>query len=178
MDNLDDSRAGRQGMPTIAVFGAAVAADGTPSAALVRRLEAAARAAALFPASPVLVTGGAVHSDVREAPVMAAALVASGLARERLVVEAQARTTWDSAVRISRLLADRGDVKSVVVVTSGYHAPRCRLFLQLNGIAVVTAITPSDERRRMGTPAWLVALAREIVAVPWNVLRALWSRLS
>lgn len=178
MDNLGDRTAARQGMPTIVVFGAAVAADGTPSAALARRLEAATRAAAEFPASRVLVTGGAVHSPVPEAPVMAAALVDAGLARERLVVEDQARTTWESATRIAGLLADRGDAKAVVLVTSGYHTPRCRLFLRLNEIVVVTAVTPPDERRRMGTQAWMVAVAREIAAVPWNVLRVLWSRLS
>ena len=178
MDNLDDSTAARQGAPTLVVFGAAVSADGTPSAALARRLDAAARAAAVFSASRVRVTGGAVRGRVPEAPVMAASLLAAGVARERLVVEDTARTTWESARRIARLLADRGDTMSVVLVTSGYHAPRCRLFLRLNGVAVVTAVTPADERRRMGTQAWMVAMAREIAALPWNVLRALWSRLS
>jgi uncharacterized SAM-binding protein YcdF (DUF218 family) len=178
MDNLVDRTAARQGMPTIVVFGAAVAADGTPSAALARRLEAALRAAAAFPASPVLVTGGAVHSHVAEAPVMAASLRDAGVARERLIVEDQARTTWESTGRIARLIADRGDARAVVLVTSGYHAPRCRLFLRLAGIAVVTAITPPDERRRMGAQAWMVAVAREFAAMPWNVLRVLWSRLS
>lgn len=178
MDNLGDSMAARQVTPTIAVFGAAVAADGAPSAALTRRLEAAVRAAAAFPTSAVLVTGGAVHSAVAEAPVMAAALLGAGLARERLVVEAQAHTTWESATRIARLIADRGEAKAVVLVTSGYHAPRCRLFLRLNGIAVVTAITPPDERRRMGTRAWTVAVMREFAAVPWNVLRGFWGRRS
>jgi uncharacterized SAM-binding protein YcdF (DUF218 family) len=178
MGNLGDSRAARQEPPVIVVFGAAVAADGTPSATLARRLEAAAQAAAAFPDSRVLVSGGAVHSALPEATAMAALLVAAGLARERLVVEDRSRTTWESATRIARVIAGLGAPWAVVLVTSGYHAPRCRLFLRLNGIAVVTAITPPHERRRMGAQAWIVAVARELAAIPWNVLRVLWSRLS
>lgn len=168
----------RKATPTITVFGAAVGADGTPSLALARRLEAAARAAAAFPASLVLVTGGAVHSAVPEAPVMAEFLAEAGIARERIVVEAKSRNTWESASRIARLTEDHGAGKAVVLVTSGYHVPRCRLFLRLHGIAVVTAITPPDERRCMGTHAWTVAVMREFAAVPWNVLRGFWRRRS
>lgn len=177
--NLGEGAATSQASPTIVVFGAAVADDGAPSATLIRRLEATLAAAVAHPLSPILVTGGAVRSRCPEAMVMAAWLEAAGIARTRFVLEDRALTTWDSAARIAALVAStHGDgAPRVVLVTSGYHAPRCRLFLRLHRVAIAAVVAPPDERRRMGNAAWMIAIARELAALPWNVLRVLAKRL-
>ena len=157
----------------IVVFGAPAAADGRPSATLRRRLDAARRAAVMFPDARIIVTGGAVASALPEARLMFDVLVQAGVSPARVVVEDLARTTLDSAHRVAHLLTAPERRGGVVIVTSGYHVPRCRLCLRMSGLRAVTAITPVHERRAMGALAWSRASLRELVAIPWNCLRAI-----
>lgn len=160
----------------IVVFGAPLAPDGSPGPTLARRLEAAATAAARWPALPIIVSGGPVRGPRPEAHAMRAALVAAGISPARLMVEDAARHTLDTAWRVAPLLHAGGIAGPVVVVTSGYHALRCRASLRAAGVRVAATVVPPAERRSMGSLPWIAAALREIVAMPWCLLRVLAKR--
>lgn len=155
----------------IIVFGAPLSDDGTPGRALARRLVAAAAAARRWPDPPVIVTGGPVATARPEAWAMRDALLGHGVDADRIVVEDEARDTLHSARRVAALLRPRGGQSAVIVVTSGYHALRCRLLLRLLGVGVAGVVAPDAERMAMGRGAWLLAVLREAAALPWSLLR-------
>lgn len=73
-----------------------------------------------------VISGG--HTDpkrpeAKEAPTLADQLADWGIARERLIVEASARNTYENAVEVKKL-ADANGWKTVLVVTSAFHMPR------------------------------------------------------
>lgn len=166
-----------EAVAAIVVFGAPVGEGGRPGPALVRRLDAARAAASRWPHAPIVVTGGPVRSSVPEARVMRDWLIAKGVAATRLVVEDQARNTLHSARLVTMLLPaiapGLAAPFALVVVTSGYHALRCRLLLRATGARVAHVVTPPAERARMGNAAWLGAVLRESAALPWSLLRVL-----
>lgn len=163
----------------IVVFGAPVDLDGRPGPTLARRLDAAEVAARRWPYAPIVVTGGAVRTSVPEALAMRDRLIARGVPAGRLVVEDQARNTLHSARLVAAVLPSIAGRRTsapfvIVVVTSGYHALRCRLLLQAMGVRVVHAVVPAAERETMGHAAWLGAVLRESAALPWSLLRVWW----
>ncbi|MBM3522523.1 MAG: YdcF family protein [Alphaproteobacteria bacterium] len=160
----------------IVVFGAPLETDGTPGPTLARRLVAALTAAQCWPAVPVIVSGGAVRTATPEAWVMKSELAARGVAAERLVVEDRARNTLDTVRLISPLLDTLGAHGPIVIVSSGFHAPRCWFLLRASGVRIASIVTPVDERRAMGFGRWAVACAREMAALPWCLLRLLGKR--
>jgi vancomycin permeability regulator SanA len=106
----------------VVVFGAAVGPDGAPSPALRRRVVAAVRWAGdrdvIF-----LVTGGIV----RFPPIQ------SGVPRERITMEDQARSTLESARLCAPLIAGL-QPERIFACSDGYHVPRCRWLLRLMGL--------------------------------------------
>lgn len=160
----------------IVVFGAPLTADGAPGPTLARRLVAAHAAARRWPEAPVIVSGGAVRTAKPEAWAMRAALAARGVAAERLVIEDRARTTLDTVRLISPILGTLGARGPVVIVTSGFHAPRCRALLRASGARVAAVVAPDGERRAMGLGPWSVACLHEMAALPWSLLRLLAKR--
>lgn len=88
-------------------------------------------------AREVLVTGGEVfpvEGDVPEAERLAALLVALGVERERIVVEAASRNTRENAARSAQLIRERGWSR-VVLVTSAAHLPRALGAFRAEGVA-------------------------------------------
>jgi uncharacterized SAM-binding protein YcdF (DUF218 family) len=77
-------------------------------------------------AKVAVISGG--HTDpnrpeAKEAPTLADQLADWGIPRERLIVEATARNTYENAVEVKKL-ADAHGWKTVLVVTSAFHMPR------------------------------------------------------
>jgi uncharacterized SAM-binding protein YcdF (DUF218 family) len=156
--------------PVIVVFGARVRADGTPSATLIRRVDAAFSAAAMRAGSRIIVTGGRIApAPVAEAEVMRNLLMARGVDAARITVESRARDTVDSVRRLGALLGNA----SVVIATSFYHVPRCRMLLALYGVRVAGIVTPLDENRRMSRFDRWNAVLHEALSLPWSLIRAL-----
>ena len=79
------------------------------------RVRESSRLAALYPDAPVLLTGdgGYLEKGLRE----------SGINEPRLLIEREAKSTWENA-KFSSPFFDSGNFKRVVLVTNWFHAPR------------------------------------------------------
>lgn len=154
-------------MVAIAIFGAAVRADGQPSPALARRIGYGLRAAADWPHAPVFCSGAVGREGPSEASVMAAALTACGVDPDRIVLDEASRDTLQSAVAVARFMKSRG-LSRAIVCSDRYHIPRIRLLLAALGVATVAgAMAPG----RAGTRVrhWTRMRAREALAIPYDL---------
>lgn len=164
--------AGVPAVDAIVVLGAAVYAGGRPSPALRRRM---AHAAALYRAGVadcLILTGGTGQHSPTEAVVMQRLAVADGVLPAHLILEETATDTLANARACAAILKQRG-WRRVVVVTDRYHLPRALLAFRHYGIAASVAAPPRPcTGIRDGIP-WL----RELVALPWYLLRMAGERL-
>jgi uncharacterized SAM-binding protein YcdF (DUF218 family) len=130
----------------IVALGGGIARDGVPLSATAVR---ARRAAALYRsgrACPIVMSGAHGMFDPpplrAEAMAMAQVAVAAGVAEEDIAVEARSRDTIGNIWFTKPLLAERGWHR-VIVVTSGWHAPRVRNLTQtIWGPSYSVAIEP------------------------------------
>jgi uncharacterized SAM-binding protein YcdF (DUF218 family) len=134
--------------------------------ALRRRLEIGIR---LFErgAAPLLVLSGGGNGPLPEAEIMRRAAIAHGVSETALLIDSASRATVENARETARLLSARG-LRSVMLVSDRVHLPRAALLFRLAGLRVVgQAAVPVDSLRRAAGGA-----LREIVALPWSLLRA------
>ncbi len=90
------------------------------------RLIQAAALARRYPNARVLFTGGSanlISTGAKEADQAAEVLTSLGIPRERLILERQARSTYENAV-FSRALVMPKPGERWLLVTSAYHMPR------------------------------------------------------
>ena len=165
-----------EGFHYYVVFGAAVRLGGQPSPTLRRRVEDAYRMAGGRDHARFLVTGGLGRYPPAECEVMRDLLIELGAPPEAIVTEGKGHNTLSSAVHCARILAARGDAASITVCSSSYHLARCWLLLRVLGVPAHRAPLGSD-RSWLGFGRWLRASLREMVAVPWDFLAALWIRM-
>ena len=153
------------------VFGAAVRPDGSPSGTLRRRVRAAA--AMLENSRPVrfLVTGGPVRHPSAEGVVMRRLLMEMGVAEDRILVEDRARNTRESAKLCAAILGRRDDVAEVLLCSSRYHLPRCRMLLRLNGVRCRHGAA-SEDAGALGRGRCAIFWLREFAAMPFDALLA------
>jgi len=149
----------------IVIFGAAVGADGRPSAALARRIGYGLAAARAWPDALVLCSGGVGRVGPSEASVMVEALTSGGLPAGRLVADEASLDTLQS-VAVTARMARAQACPFVVACSDGYHLPRIRLMLAVLGVRSVAG--PSEGPR--GDPLHRLGMAlREIPAIPYDV---------
>jgi uncharacterized SAM-binding protein YcdF (DUF218 family) len=153
------------GPPLIVIFGAAVRADGSPSAALLRRIGYGLQAARAWPEAPVLCSGGVGRVGPSEASVMLDVLTRDGVARDRLISDEESLDTLQS-VAVAARLARKRENAFVVVCSDGYHLPRIRLMLAVLGVRSVAG--PQGGPRGDLWHRLRMAL-REIPAIPYDV---------
>jgi vancomycin permeability regulator SanA len=153
--------------PVIAIFGAAVRPDGTPSPSLRRRIGYGARAAAAWPDAPVLCSGGVGAAGPSEASIMRAELTAQGVAAARIHLDEASLDTLESVVATARFAGQEG-CDGAVVCSDRYHIPRIRLMLAVLGVASAAGPTASGLQ---GTRAyyWARMYLREALAIPYDV---------
>lgn len=157
--------------PLIVIFGALVRPDGRPSAALLRRTGYGLAASRAHPDAPILCSGGAPRPGPTEASIMARVLSDAGVAGGRLILdEVSLDTLGNVAAATAQVLA--GGHPHVIACTDGYHLPRVRLLLALEGVASVRGPVP---RGPAGAPlaGWVAMSAREGLAIPYGLLRRL-----
>jgi uncharacterized SAM-binding protein YcdF (DUF218 family) len=136
------------------------------SAALKRRLGIGIR---LFEAgaAPLLVLSGGGREPLPEAEIMRRAAIAHGVCETAMLVDPVSRDTFENARETARLLSARG-LGSVLLVSDRVHLPRAALLFRLAGLRVAgRAAVPARSLRRAAGAAF-----REIVALPWSLLRA------
>jgi len=151
--------------PLIVIFGAAVRADGQPSAALLRRIGYGAEAALAHPAAMVLCSGGVGRAGPSEASVMVDVLERRGVPSPRLIADEASLDTLQSVAAAARLARAQGS-PFVVTCSDGYHLPRIRMMLAVLGVRSVAGPCSGprgDRLHRLG-----MAL-REIPAIPYDV---------
>lgn len=156
----------------IVVFGFPAQPDGRPTPELARRIAAAALAARRWPEARLLVSGGPGRRSPAEAAVMAQRLCAHGIAPSRIIEDTMARDTMDT-VRAAARLIPHGT--AVVAVSSAYHVPRCVALLRIAGLR--PRGLGATTGRRIGRAGRLYWTLRELPAVAWDVILALWLRL-
>jgi vancomycin permeability regulator SanA len=166
----------QRGFDYIVVFGAAVGADGKPSAVLRHRLDAAVKWAEGRSRVRFLVTGGLGDHPPAEAEAMRSYLLKRGIQDRMIMTEPKGLDTLSSAVRCIEILKQRSDADSVVLCSSSFHLPRCWLIFRALGFAARTAEIQSD-RGILGPSRWLRASVREGPAIVWDVALALGRRL-
>lgn len=158
----------------IVVFGAAVMADGRPSATLGRRIAYAAAAAALDRAAPVFCSGAVGRHPPSEAAVMAAALRRT-IDPARLHLD-EASTDTLTSVRAAVAFAAANGCDRCVVCTDRYHQPRVRMLFALFGMASEPVVFSRDVARTDRSYRWKMR-AREAAAIPYDLVAGLAARL-
>lgn len=150
----------------IAIFGAAVGPSGRPSAALLRRIQAGARAARAYPDAPVFCSGGVGRYGPSEASVMARILESREVGRERLILDEDSLDTLQSAVAAARLARAQG--ATVVACSDAYHLPRIRMTLAVLGASSVAGPRIDGPYAATLGHRWRMGL-RECVALPYDL---------
>ncbi|WP_155963029.1 ElyC/SanA/YdcF family protein [Streptococcus ruminantium] len=119
----------------IAVFGQSPNPDGTPSSALITRLEKTKEMAERYPDIPIVLSGGPVRYEYAEADVMAKWLVENGISADRLILDDIARDTPGNAVGMVKAFKEFG-AKKVLAVGTILHLPRATTVLKVYADAV------------------------------------------
>ncbi|MDR3532379.1 MAG: YdcF family protein [Rhodopila sp.] len=156
----------------IIIFGAAVRPDGTPSATLRHRVEAAARFGARFARPLFIPTGAKGHFGEAEATVMARQLIDEGFPAEAILKEETGTDTLSSVRAVARMIKGKS---RVYACTSAYHLPRCLALLRLAGVRARACPPPPVPAATRLWRRWFWRL-REIPALPYDALLMLWLR--
>ncbi|MEZ4216591.1 MAG: YdcF family protein [Myxococcota bacterium] len=165
----------------IVVLGAAVRPDGTPSAALARRIAHAVELARARPRALLVATGGRGVHGPPEADVMAAHALAAGIAAERVLRERHATNTGESARLCARLLRERGVAGPgappggrVVIVTDAWHQRRARLAFRRMRLGARDGVVLESSSPEGGVGGALrtraVRALREWIGLAWYAL--------
>jgi len=158
----------------IIVLGAAVWPGGQPSPALQRRVLHAVALMRRGVAAHLLVTGGTGRYPPAEARVMQRLALAHGVPGRRILLEEQATSTLESALRCRGILQQRGWSR-VLVVTDRYHLARALLAFRGCGIRAVGSGVPGKPAPRL-RQRWRTYL-REWLALAWYLGRLVPVRL-
>lgn len=151
--------------PLIAIFGAAIRPDGTPSQALLRRIGYGLAAAERHPQSPILCSGGAPRRGPTEASIMAGMLRQAGIAAERLILDEESLDTLQNVAAAARCARAGGHTR-VIVCSDAYHLPRIRMKLAFHGVR--SAAGPVSRGPVKGAYGhWLRMSLREGLAIPY-----------
>ena len=88
----------------------------------------------------IYTTGGSVLAagSVPEGRLMQQMLIRLGIAAQHIYSENQANNTWENAVNIRKILADKG-VATILLVTTAWHMPRSVRAFQAQGLEVIAA---------------------------------------
>jgi len=141
------------------VLGTTANPDGTLSPRLEARTGAALALYEQQRVRRILVSGATGEEGVNEAQAMADWLVAHGVPRRHVLVDAEGWNTWETAVHTRQLLDEAG-YSTVVAVSSYYHLPRTRMALEHAGVDVVG----TQKAALLWEPREAYSILREVAA--------------
>jgi len=157
----------RRPSDVIVVLGAGLRRDNQPNLALIRRSEHGATLYHEGIAPFVVCSGGYALGRTRsEADACREILESSGVPLSAIVMEDRSRSTEENAIYTREIMGVRG-WRTAVLVSDGYHMLRAQWIFTDSGIDVVTS--PAPTRPRLST--YVTAVAREIVALHWQVFK-------
>ncbi len=152
----------------IIVLGAGLKPDLSANDALVRR---ANRGADLWKQqyAPVIICSGGFtqHYSRSEADGCAAVLRQAGVPSDRIFLEQRSRSTEENAAYSLEMMQAHG-WKTALVVSDGYHLLRATWIFSQIGLSLSTSPAVQPPLGDL-----LYALAREIVALHWQVFKTL-----
>lgn len=156
----------------IVVFGAAVWPGGVASPALEQRVERAIAAAQRDPTAYVFLSGGVGRHGPAEAELMRT-LIAGRVEASRLILDCASRDTLETVIAAVRSARAEG-MSRLIACSDAFHLPRIRMLFALFGFRVDTlaaarAMRPGLHRRM---------LAREALAIPYDLIAGGWARLT
>ncbi len=127
------------------VLGYPANADGNPSPILKARLDKAIELYRKGMAAKIILTGAAVDNQFIESEVMAVYCIQKGIPAEDIYVESNARNTYENARMVHGIMKDKG-YKKAIVVTSGFHKLRAKVFFsrEMKEASIVGAPFPQD----------------------------------
>ncbi len=108
-------------------------------------------------APKIILSGGALEGRVSDARAMARTLRQKGVPESAVILENEARNTYENALLTQSLLASMG-LKTVLVVTSALHMPRAMAAFNGLGVRATPAglapqiVAPDDYTLDMWTP--------------------------
>ena len=150
-------------------MGAQVLRGGRPSPALEARVERAARLYSRGELELLIPTGGMGEYPPREAVLMTNILRREGVPKKAVLLEDEAVNTWDSAVRLAKIVDERG-VGDVRVVTDPLHCVRTVWAFRESGLEAWAE--PAYDNPMWRKP-WSRRgqLVREAIALIWYRIR-------
>ncbi len=150
------------------IFGTSILPNGIPDLLLKGRVEAALEAGRDDPSGVFVLSGGAGKYGPTEAEVMADLLSKAGIPAARMRQDRTSLDTFENVINVSRLIrAESTEPFQVVVCTSNFHMPRCRLLFYLIGIPTV-ACPANPVWPRFRRVSLLFFCLREIPATAWD----------
>lgn len=152
----------------IIVLGASVDGDGSPGQTLDSRIEHAVTLWRRGLAQRIICTGGYTGQAHRsESSACRATLIALGVPDEAIHIEEHSQNTYENAQHALEIMAEN-DLRTAVVVSSGYHLLRARWLFWRAGQPVHTSpagIAFLDRRETV------YAHLREVGAFHWQLMR-------
>ena len=147
--------------PVAVVFGAGVRPDGSPSAVLFDRVQAAGRLYAAGIVDSVVLSGdGQGDRGYDEVSVMGQVASQVGIDRSAIIEDREGVSTFATVRRATRELG----VTDFVAVTQRFHAPRVAFLARATRTRYQVLALP--DRAKYGRRAVLPLELREIVAIP------------
>jgi uncharacterized SAM-binding protein YcdF (DUF218 family) len=101
---------------------------------------------------PIIITGGSAAGSEAEAFVDARFLKDCGVSNKDIILEDQARDTEENA-RYVKQICDAKKFRSVLLVTSAFHAKRAKSFFEREGLKVF--VYPSGSMNGKKSLAWI-----------------------
>jgi vancomycin permeability regulator SanA len=151
----------------IIVLGAAVWPEGQPSPALRRRVAHAVQAFHTGKGRRLLMTGGLGRYPPAEAQVMRQLALAAGVPETCILIEAQATSTFHSALRCAAILRQHG-WSTALIVTDRYHLRRALFVFRSCGIEAYGHAPQGRLYSRKRWKRWYYR-GREAFALVWYV---------
>jgi uncharacterized SAM-binding protein YcdF (DUF218 family) len=113
---------------TIIVLGTPPDGDGNPTPEMLARVSEGVHEYERGVAPRILFTGGAAHTPIVEAQVMARAAEADGIPASAIIVESSANDTIQNVCYSARIMKAHS-WRSAEVISSPYHLPRAAIIL-------------------------------------------------
>lgn len=153
----------------IVVLGAAVWEGGIPSPSLRRRILYAIELIHRKKAGILILTGGVGKYPPSEAQVMRQIALEQGIHENQIILDEQAKSTLESAIICTQILQEN-QWNNILIVSDYYHLLRAVLLFRVLGIC---AEGSSPDKEGIGTSRWQwwYLHLREIIALPWNILK-------
>jgi uncharacterized SAM-binding protein YcdF (DUF218 family) len=153
----------------VIVLGAAVWPGGVASPTLRRRTRHGAALVVAGRAPVLILTGGLGKNPPAEAIVMRDIAVEEGVSVESIIVEDRASNTVQSGRLCAAIMRSRGWSRALIV-TDDFHMPRTLLIFRWFGVEAAASTAPGA-RQGSGTARWAFYGLRELVALPWTLVR-------